>query len=61
MLCDAQRDEIILGQNQTRAALFRRAANAPPIVLAVATVQEIVNNEQRLFALASNVLEATLK
>lgn len=35
---DAQRHNIVTGENKTRSTSLRGAANASPIVLAIATV-----------------------
>lgn len=61
MISDAQGDTVAIGQNQTGATLLRRASDATPVVLAVPPVQVAVNNKQRSFTLALNVLEAPFK
>lgn len=59
MLGDAKTDIFIILENQACTTLCRRASNASPVVLPVATVQVVIDDEQRPLALACNVLQSS--
>lgn len=58
MVRDAERDVVAVGEDQTRTALLRRAANAAPVGVAVAPVEEVVDDQEWLLALAEDERDA---
>lgn len=56
VLGDAEVDIFVFLENQAGSTLCRGASDASPVVLPVATVQEVVDDQQRSLSLAGDVL-----